>query len=105
MDEVIAAPTCTVRVPFARKSHHEYVPPLEGCSAIQWPTGESFGGPLLWAEMQNTASSADGRRVRIGLQTDRRIELRIDPGRTKMFWFMSIRVESLLVPIFYLSIR
>jgi hypothetical protein len=63
-----------VRVPLARKSHQEPMPPLDGCSATQRPTGV-VGVVGVWAsvadEKRRQAARAEmkgleGRRWSIG---------------------------------------
>src|SRR5260370_7555767 len=58
MGEVTIAPRCIVRVPSGRKSHQEPMPPLEGGSATQWPTGVSVGRLSVCAEARSTGSRA-----------------------------------------------
>jgi hypothetical protein len=54
MGELTTAPMCMVRVPSERKSHHEPMPPSEGCSVTQWPTGVSglVVGEGVWEEAE-----------------------------------------------------
>src|SRR5580692_5671887 len=63
MGEVTIAPRRIVRVPPGRKSHQEPMPPLEVCSATQWPTGVSAGRVSVCAEIRSTGRSKVQRNV------------------------------------------
>jgi hypothetical protein len=67
---VTMAPKYWVRVPLERKSHHEPMPPLEGCSATQRPVGVS-GVAGVWQSAavvrRRQAARVAILRVRLGL--------------------------------------